>query len=274
MKESLSVRFLYQTTVGRGLLKILVNPNVSRAIGAFLDSSCSKLLISYFVKSNNIDLNGVIIPKEGFQSFNSFFCRKKELMQIKPDENVIISPCDAFLSCLPIKGNAVYDVKHTQFTIGELLGDEKLGEEFEDGIALIFRLTPAHYHRYCYATNGKVLRAKRIMGILHCVRPIVTRQIPVYAQNSREYQLLQTKNFGKVVQMEVGALMVGRITNPEIRTSRLVTAGKEKGYFEFGGSTIILLFQKDKLQLADQFKNAKEADVHYGMQIGTKMYVF
>lgn len=271
MKESLSVRFLYQTVIGRSILKVLVNPKVSKAVGTFLDSSCSRFLIQHFITSNHIDMWDVIVPDEGFKSFNSFFCREKELEEIKTDENTVISPCDAFLSCIPIRRNTILDVKHTKFTIEDLLGDEKLGKEFDGGCALVFRLTPAHYHRYCYAADGKVLKAKRISGILHCVRPIVTSQIPVYTQNTREYQVVQTKNFGKVVQMEVGALMVGRITNPDIRTKRFVKAGEEKGYFEFGGSTIILLFQKDKLQLADQFKNAKEENVYYGMQIGKKM---
>lgn len=43
--------------------------------------------------------------------------------------------------------------------------------------------------------------------------------------------------------MEVGAMMVGRITNHEA-VPGYVTRGEEKGYFEFGGSTIILLTQK------------------------------
>ena len=86
-----------------------------------------------------------------------------------------------------------------------------------------------------------------------------------------EYQVIRTKEFGKIIQMEVGALLVGRITNHDIRKNRLVKAGQEKGYFEFGGSTIILLFQKDKIKPCREFAGKDEADVRLGMPIAEKI---
>lgn len=267
MKESLSVRLLYQTTLGRGILKFLVQPKISKMAGRFLDSKCSCFIIPHFIKKNNIDMSDVLIPEGGFSSFNEFFCRKRKQDKAEFDKDKVISPCDAFLTCIPIKKDSVFDVKHTKFSLEDMLGDEKLAQEFEDGYAFVFRLTPTHYHRYAYPACGKVVRAKRISGILHCVRPIVTRQIPIYTQNTREYQVIRTKEFGKIIQMEVGALLVGRITNHDIRKNRLVKAGQEKGYFEFGGSTIILLFQKDKIKPCREFAGKDEADVRLGMPI-------
>lgn len=162
------------------------------------------------------------------------------------------SPCDGYLSRIPIRKNEIFDIKHTKFTLEDLLQSPRLAREFQDGCACIFRLTPADYHRYCYAAEGKVIFQKKIPGRLHCVRPIATTAVPVYAQNAREYQVIETRRFGRVVQMEVGALMIGRITNLPPGESGEVKAGQEKGYFEFGGSTIVVLLKKGVLDGSDE----------------------
>ena len=164
------------------------------------------------------------------------------------DGDGLLSPCDGYLSRIPIRKNEIFDIKHTKFTLEELLQNPRLAREFQDGCACIFRLTPADYHRYCFAVDGKVLFQKKIPGRLHCVRPIATGTVPVYAQNAREYQVIETQLFGRVVQMEVGALMIGRITNLPLGESGEVKAGEEKGYFEFGGSTIVVLLKKGILE--------------------------
>lgn len=251
MKESLSVRFLYETIVGRAVLKLLVKPQVSKAAGIFLNSKASVVMIPHFMKKNNISLEGIKIPEKGFASFNEFFYREKNNKDIDAVEDQLISPCDAFLSCIRIQNGTVFDVKHTKFTLEDLLQNKNLSNRFLNGYALVFRLTPSHYHRYCYSAYGEVKYQKKINGILHCVRPIATSRIPVFTQNSREYEVIKTENFGNIVQMEVGAMMVGKVTNLK-KNNRFVRAGQEKGYFEFGGSTIILLLEKNEM-----FDNSK-----------------
>ena len=252
--ESCALRFLYKTKPGRVVLKLLISPPVSKIAGAFLDSKLSKSLIPKFIKSYKIKTEGVIEPENGFQSFNEFFCRKRVQDKICVKEGELISPCDAFLTSIKIKNTTVLDVKHTKFTIGQLLHDESLAREYKDGYALIFRLTPSHYHRYCFAADGIITKNRRINGVLHCVRPIATATVPVFAQNSREYQLIKTSSFGNVVQMEVGAMLVGRIVNDKkYSCGSRVKAGHEKGYFEYGGSTIILLVKKNVIKLAKEY---------------------
>lgn len=98
--------------------------------------------------------------------------------------------------------------------------------------------------------GGKVLRARKIRGKLHCVRPIALRTVPVFAQNSREYEVIAAGKFGIVVQMEIGALLVGKINNFREKTDKSrVWAGDEKGYFAFGGSTIVVMLQKGNVVL-------------------------
>ncbi len=259
--DSLTLRFLYRTAPGRMLLKLLIQPKVSEAAGYYLSSRASKWLVPYYIRKNDIDMKGVEIPSGGFASFNDFFTRKRITALPKRAEGELLSPCDGWLSRVKIRDTTVLMIKATRFSLRDLLGDAKLAEQFRDGEALIFRLTPADYHRYCYAVDGQILSEKKIAGKLHCVRPIALRGIPVFAQNSREYQVIRTEQFGTVVQMEIGALLVGKIKNHDrmqkLNSVQNVQSGVEKGYFEFGGSTIILLFQKDAIRLCESRGNRK-----------------
>ena len=267
--DSLTLRFLYRTVPGRMLLKLLVQPKVSEAAGRYLSSRASKWLVPYYINKHNISLKGVEIPSGGFTSFNDFFTRRRTTPPPKRTKEKLLSPCDGFLSVAKIQENTVLMIKATRFSVEDLLGDECLAKQFRDGMALIFRLTPADYHRYCYAAGGEILLEKKINGKLHCVRPIALREVPVFAQNSREYQVIQTENFGMIVQMEIGALLVGKIRNRE-RTPKLnaVQSGMEKGYFEFGGSTIVLLLQKDAARLCGKWEERRNANGESKVRIG------
>lgn len=260
MKESLALRFLYGTFPGRVILKLLVHPTVSKAAGRFLSSGASKWIVPHYVHKHKINMNNIEIPPEGFSSFNEFFTRKRRKERFDAAPGHLISPCDGLMSLIKIKGTTVLDIKNTRFTLDDLLKSHKLAEKFREGTALIFRLTPADYHRYCYAADGNILLHRKIRGKLHCVRPIALRTVPVFAQNSREYQVIKTKEFGTMVQMEVGALLVGKIQNSSSASPyRCVQKGEEKGYFEFGGSTIVLLLEKGKVKLSeDLIRNTKQ----------------
>ncbi len=269
MRESLSLRFLYKTAPGRIVLKALVCPYISVIAGRYLSSGMSKWLVPYYIRKHKISLNGIQIPRNGFSSFNEFFTRKNmQELRLTAHEH-LISPCDGFLTCINIKKNLMFSVKHSQFSLEDLLKDRRLASKFYNGTALIFRLTPANYHRYCHAADGRVLHSRNIPGKLHCVRPIALRERPVFVQNSREYQIVRTDQFGTMVQMEVGALLVGKIHNhlQESETSQ-VRAGSEKGYFEFGGSTVILLFTKDAVCMRKDLFQNKNSDGEAAVQIG------
>lgn len=268
MKESLSLRFLYKTAAGRACLKVLVSPCISKIAGAYLDSRLSTWLIPVFRKNNNISMEGIVVPKKGFACFNDFFTRKRKEVFFDADENHFPSPCDGFLSVSRIKAGQVLDIKHTKFSMRELLKNERLADDFQDGLALVFRLTPAHYHRYSYPAAGTIVGKHRIKGVLHCVRPIATESFPVFAQNSREYQVIRSERFGRYVQMEVGAMMVGRITNLPVRIGDKVKRGMEKGYFEFGGSTIIVLLKGENIELNERLLARRNADGEIPVTVG------
>ncbi len=268
-KESLSLRFLYHTVPGRCVLKGLVQPGVSRAAGRFLDSALSARLVPGFVRRHRIDMTAY--RGQRYTSFNAFFTRKKQEGALSETEGILLSPCDAFLSAYPIGDDSVFRIKHVEYSLAQLLRDQKVAGRFAGGTCLIFRLTPQHYHRYCYACSGRLRLERTIPGVLHTVRPVAYTKRPVFIENSREYVAVEAANGAWIVQMEVGALLVGKICNA--RPSAAVTAGEEKGYFAFGGSTIILLLESGCLApegvLADALADAgAEHSVEKGTRLG------
>ena len=271
-KENLCISFLYNTLPGRILLRLLVRPTISKFFGFLMDSRISRLAIASFIKSNNICLDEYKGVK--YKSFNAFFSRevKEGQRPISADTDKVIAPCDGKLTAYPITADNVFMIKKSAYSISSLLQDEQLAGDFIDGVCLIFRLMPDDYHRYCYIDDGDIVCHKRMKGVLHTVRPVAVGRYNIYSQNSREYAVLQTRNFGKVIQMEVGALFVGRIKNHI--TNGSFRRGEEKGMFEFGGSTIVMLFQKNAVTIDkaiyENTHNNRETIVKQGYIIGEK----
>lgn len=264
------LNFLYRTRLGRLILKFLTKPELSQACGRFLDSSLSCFLIPLFIKKNKIDMS--IYEEEVYHNFNECFSRRicKENRPINMEKNAFIAPCDGLLSAYKINKDLVVPVKQSMYRISDLLRDENLAKEFDGGNCLVFRLCVNHYHRYCYPDFGRKSDNIFLPGILHTVRPIALRQIPVFTENSREYTVLDTENFGRVIQMEVGAMLVGKIDNYHGEGN--IEKGKEKGKFLYGGSTIILLTKKNCVDISKRIfistKNGKEIPVKMGQKIG------
>ena len=263
--------FLYHTAAGRFLLKGLTAPPVSRLVGRYLDSRLSRIHIAGFVRRNGIDLAGC--EKQSFSSFNDCFTRtlRPDQRPVNMDPNALISPCDGLLSVFPIEPDRVFAVKGSRYTLSELLGGSEIAGQYGGGLCLIFRLCVGDYHRYCYVSDGYRSSGRRIEGVLHTVNPVANDCYPIYKMNTREYCLLKTRKLGTVLTMEVGALMVGKIRNYKKERCQ-VKRGEEKGRFEFGGSTVVLLLEPDKvLPDSDLIRNTlqgAETIVKMGERIG------
>ncbi len=263
---------LYTHWIGRILLKPLVSPAVSKIGGFLLNLPITKFWIPFFIKNNSIPMEEY--EQKKYRSYNDFFTRKllPDRREIEMEPDLFISPCDSKLSVSKIDHKSVFSVKHTKYTAKTLLKNKKLAEKFVGGYIWIFRLSVEDYHHYIYADSGKVSKTVKIPGIFHTVNPIANDNFPIYKENSREYCLIQSKNFGAMIQMEVGALLVGKIENIPNRTE--AKRGQEKGHFAFGGSTIIIMTQKDAvLPDKDLLKNTMrgiETRVKLGERIGSK----
>lgn len=269
MKDSKIIIFLYTTMVGRAILRILVNPGLSKFMASVMSSSFSGRFVSGFIKKNGIDMSDYYIPDGGYKSFNDFFTRKKKTTA-NTQGGFLQSPCDALLTVSHISEESIFNIKRTEYSVASLLGDESLAEQFMGGTAYIFRLTPAHYHRYNFCAEGRLIEKKTIAGVLHSVQPICHEKTDVFVQNSREYVVIDSDKLGRIVQMEIGALLVGKISNHPVNTDSIVSIGSEKGYFEYGGSSIVVLTQTQN-ELPDDVRNRERVADEIPVKISEKL---
>lgn len=267
------LRLLYGNRAGRMVLGWLIRPEVSKLVGRFMDTGLSRIMINPFIKKNDIDLS--LCQKNEFESYNDFF--KKKLVPgartIDTTDEGFVSPCDSRLTVYDIEDTErqTFNIKDSEYTVASLLRDKKLARHYRGGKLWLFRLCVDDYHRYIYNVSGKQSDVRRIEGVYHTVNPIASEYYDIYKENTREYCLIRTENAGTVVDMEVGALLVGRIVNRYVDSTD-VRRGEEKGYFEFGGSTIILLTQKDKVtplgRIVENSRKDIETRVRQGELVG------
>ena len=261
--------WLYYNNVGVKLLQLLIRPFWSNLAGHVLDHSISKLLIPSFIEKNKIDMN--LYETKDYESFNDFFTRKvkAECRPIDLEPTHLIAPCDGKLSVYPITEDARFCVKNTWYTMNSLVRSKKLAKRFEGGQLLLFRLSVDDYHRYCYLDDGLKTRNYHIPGVFHTVNPIANNTFPIYKENTREFTLLKSDHFGAVLVMEVGALLVGRITN--YHEDQFVTRGTEKGKFEYGGSTIIVCLENNQAKVDEDLLVNSELGIETAVKMGERI---
>ena len=234
---------LYNSVILRPLLKFMTSYTHAEIARFFLTRRISSLLIDPFIKHNGISLKEYIPTR--YKSFNDFFTRmiRPEARPVDMREDILISPCDAKAFAYRITDNFIVNIKNTDYSVKSLIHNSELAESFSGGLCMVFRLTADNFHRYSYIDSGYKSDNIYIPGLLHTVSPASEGHAHVYSENSREYCVLDTDHFGCVVQIEVGALNIGRIINWD--NKGFFKKGDEKGLFEFGGSTIVLLLRQD-----------------------------
>lgn len=266
------LKALYETKAGRQALKVLVQPEVSRIGSRFLDSRLSTCCISPFIEKSDIVMEEY--EEEDYESYNQFFTRriKEGKRSFSKEAGLLCAPCDSRLSIYPIRRDGIFSIKNTVYTMDSLVRNRSLAQKYIGGTLCVFRLTVSDYHHYCYVDDGVKTKNYRIPGVLHTVNPLANDQYPVYIENAREFSILKSRNFGNILMMEVGALMVGKIVNHH--ESLTVYRGMEKGFFEFGGSTVILAFQKGRVvfdeDITANMQDGFETLVKLGEVIGRK----
>ena len=213
-----------------------------------------------------------------FKTFNDFFIREvsPNSRPIPLDKNTLISPSDGRLYAYEnIDMNKVVQVKGITYSLKELLGDSDIAKEYDGGTCLIFRLCPTDYHRYHFIDSGIPGANHFIKGNYYSVNPIALDKIPkLFCQNKREWSVFKSDNFDDVLYVEVGATCVGSIIQSHT-IGKHVNRGDEKGYFKFGGSTVVLFLKKGIAKIDDdiieQTKLGHETLVVMGEKIGTKI---
>ncbi|KAH6565800.1 hypothetical protein BASA61_010300 [Batrachochytrium salamandrivorans] len=277
----LGIRLLYQskgsqsrteTSSIRNLLKRL-----SVKQGEKFDSPESTSHIASFVAFHNLDLDEVCDPTDSFKSFNEFFYRKLKAsarVLASSDPRIVVSPADARTNVFPtIHAATQLWIKGTKFSTSALLDSPEDGKRFEQGSLAIFRLAPQDYHRFHFPVDGVVRDTKYIDGTLFTVNPMAIRSaIDVYTENVRSITYIDSTHFGRVAYICVGAMLVGSIVVTS-KAGQEVKRMDEHGYFKFGGSTIILLFENNMMEfdqdLLGNSGQSLETLLKFGESIGT-----
>ena len=267
------IKWTYESPIGKSFLELFIKRKLfSKLYGNYCDSKLSTKKINSFIRNFNI-----INDPSDFKSFNDVFIRKliPEARPINKEKNILISPGDGrLLAYTNIDINSLIQVKGITYSLSELLEDNPIANEYAGGTCLVLRLCPIDYHRLHFIDNGIPEKSNIIKGNYYSVNPTALERIPkLYCQNKREWSIFHSENFDDVIIMEVGATCVGSIVQ-SYEPNKKVSKGDEKGYFKFGGSTTILFFKPNTVNIDDdiliQSSFGFETQVIMGEKIGEK----
>lgn len=273
------VKWLYQSFMGRFLSSLLVKAPISIIYGELQSLAISRFKVPGFIKNFEINMSE-FIAEEGrseddpYSSFNSFFIRKFKdgARRIISERNRMPAFSEArYFGYESITDDKLIPVKGKFLNSKDLLANTKWESTFNDGPLLLARLCPVDYHRYHFPDDGEVLDHYKVGGLYHSVNPIALKEKQdIFSTNIREVTIMETENFGKLAYVEVGAICVGKI----VQSTDLTTfkRGDEKGYFLFGGSTVIVIGEKGKWSpsqdILDYTAKGMETYIQLGDEVG------
>ena len=267
------LHLLYETPFGRLLLRAIFARRWYSDLNAMMDKRPSSVRkIQPLIDRFGIDMSDY--PEQSYASYDSFVTRKIDPARrpIADNPDALIAVADSRVLAYSVTSDGRIPVKQSSYTITELLRDPELAAAYHEGTCLLFRLGTEDYHRYCFADDGEVILTKSINGVLHSVQPISSVRYKTFSENRREYMVIETANFGTVVAVEVGAILVGKINNHDVTTCR---RGQEKGYFSLGGSAILILLKPDTVtidaDIAEYSAKQIETKVRLGEKVGEKV---
>ena len=271
------MRWTYVNPFGRLALEALVKrPVFSRWYGWRMDRPASRSKVLPFIREFGLDVNEFAEPPESFRTFNEFFYRrlKPGARPVDSEPRAVVFPADGrhlgFANASQIDG--VF-VKGQRFDLPRLLGDATLASRYAKGTLVLSRLCPVDYHRFHFPVAGKPSATTLLNGPLYSVNPIALRRNLGYLwENRRTLTTIETESLGTVLFLEIGATNVGSIVQT-YQPGKPVAKGDEKGYFRFGGSSTLLLFEPGRIQLApdllEQSGQQRELYARVGDHLGT-----
>lgn len=249
-------------------------PCISAFYGYLQDKPASAKKIAPFIEMFQVDTSEFAQKPSEYKSFNDFFTRKlkENARPIAEGPKTAVIPADGrYYFFQNIKKADGFIVKGKKFNLTELLQDEKLAAEYEEGSMVMARLCPTDYHRYHLPCDCKAGKTTLINGWLYSVNPIALKKnIEIFTENKRTLCILESEHFGKVLFLEIGATFVGAI-NETYKEDTFCAKGDEKGYFSFGGSSLILLFPPKSIQFDQDLLNATAQQTEIRCLMGQSM---
>ncbi|MSU27903.1 MAG: phosphatidylserine decarboxylase [Pedosphaera sp.] len=247
------LRWIYGSLSGRLALHAVAKRGFfSRWYGWRMDRAASRAKVAPFIQNFRVDPGEFADAPESFRTFNEFFYRKLKpgARLIAGDARTAVFPADGrHLGFADVSRMEGIFVKGAVFSLGELLRDCELAEQFQRGSMVLSRLCPVDYHRYHFPVGGLATEPRLVNGWLYSVSPIALRRnIRIFTENKRAITRIESPEFGTVLMLEVGATNVGSFEYTFTPNTR-VAKGAEKGYFKFGGSSTITLFEPGRVKL-------------------------
>jgi len=273
------LKFLYYNPLGELPLNLVVKKKfLTEYYGKQMDKPESVKKIPSFIEAADINISEAKKKVEEFSSFNDFFYRelKDGARPIDFSQDVLTSPADGkILVFEDLEKEKEFYIKGDRFTLEEFFANKELTEKYRDGVFMIIRLAPIDYHRFHFPTDGVISQSRLVDGVYYSVSThAIKKNFRILCENKREYSILKTERFGDIAMFEVGATMVGGIKQT-YSPDTAVKKGEEKGYFYFGGSTCVLVFEKGKVHIdRDLVENSKkgiETKVYMGEKIGVAL---
>ena len=246
------LKWAYGNPLGKLALHAFVKrPFFSKWYGRKMDNPTTKSKVQPFIQDYGMNVDDFLEPAESYQTFNEFFYRKLKPAARPIADSAIVFPADGrhlgFENAEDVGG--VF-IKGQSWDLEKLIDDPALYQRFKGGSLVLSRLCPVDYHRFHFPAAGVPSETTIINGPLFSVSPIALRQNLGYMwQNKRTRTLLETPDHGTILIMEIGATCVGSI-HQTYTAGKPVEKGEEKGYFAFGGSSTITIFEPAKVTLA------------------------
>lgn len=271
------LRFAYLSGAGRLLTRHLVSrPFVSRVYGWLMNRPWSVRKIRPFIEQFDIDESEFAQPSTGFRTFNEFFTRslKPEARPIDPDPNAVVFPADGrHMGWEELGSETGVFLKGQRWDLRALVdGNEDLVGRFAGGSLVISRLCPVDYHHFHFPVSGRVGETRRMGSRLYSVSPLSLRSRLGYLwQNKRSLTRIATEEHGEVLFLEVGATNVGSIRTHPLPGEGRVEKGQPKGWFEFGGSTVITLFEPGRVNLCTDLLECTSNSMEVYARCGDRM---
>jgi len=271
-----ALRFLYGNPLGRAVVWLILKRTIISHLYGWLQSSPrSRRKIPGFVARLGIDATEADRPLVDYQDLNDFFTRRlrPECRPIDTNPDILVSPADGRTLVLPgIRPDVPLRIKNSQVTLSALLQDERAAARYAGGTALVFRLAPADYHRFHFPDSGVASPSREVGHGLHSVHTIALLGGAPCFRNQRMISFLDSRIFGRIAVVEVGAMLVGGIR--QTYSPGTVERGQEQGYFCFGASTVILVIEMGRLNVDEDLlrdsASGLETLVHMGTRIGTR----
>ncbi len=272
----LPIRLLYGNPIGRAISNIIAkNSWVSSLYGSYQNTRHSQKKIRPFIQQFSVNMADY--EKRNYPSFNHFFTRKfkKNSRSFVQTESQIPAFCEGrYLAYEKLSSKKSIPVKGLWLPVDKILGRKKWADTFRNGPCYVARLCPTDYHRFHYIDESTLLEHYHLNGKFHSVNPIALKfKKNILFTNERQVSILETKNFGKIAYIEVGALFVSTIIQSNF--FKQSQRGDEKGYFLFGGSTVILIGEENKwmpdTDIIKKTKQKTECFIQLGEKIGEKI---